>query len=494
MSEGVATSEPSGPWSSESGEHRSSRGLRAGGFSSARYPGTISIHWFIHLRWVAVLGQFLTVLIVAYSFGIQLYLGPLLATIGVTAFSNLVLTVWFMRYRRRESIAPDSRIWSRLLPAVMAVDLLLLTCLLYFSGGPSNPFWIFFLVNLCLAGIELTAGIAWCLNFLAVFCFALLLYDHYPLGVESMESLLPSIRETGQVTLVHNGVFCAFITCATVIVFFTTLVTSKLRNREEELRSLEARRIRGEKLEALGTLAAGAAHELSTPLGTIAVVVGELQHELKKVTDNPQVLEDVSLIRSELDRCRAILNHMSAQAGAGTVDKKIDLTGQQLLERLLKDLRDSSRVVNSITPAAVGCVIHVEPYVTVQALRGMIKNALEASPPGSLVFVTLERANGALELTVSDKGEGIPAEILKRIGEPFFTTKQTGKGMGLGVFLARTVVERLGGEIRVESVHHQGTTVRCLIPCKAETTELPSRMPPMHPGLPGDSFDRIQPG
>ncbi len=430
-----------------------------------RFPGTISVHWFIQLRWVAVLGQLFTVLMVHFSFEIPLQLQPLLITIGVTAFSNLLLMLWYIQYRRQVDVVNKSRLWSRLLAGIMAIDLLLLTCLLYFSGGPSNPFWIFYMVNLCLAGIELTAGVAWCLNFLAVFCFAFLLYDHYPLGVPLMETALPSIRETGTVSLVHNGIFCAFITCATVIVFFTTLVTSKLRKREGELRLLEARRIRGEKLEALGTLAAGAAHELSTPLGTIAVVVGELQRELKRITQDPQVQEDVALIRSELDRCRAILNHMSAQAGEGTVEKKSDLTGQQLLERLMKDLQNSTRVANSITPEAAGCIIHVEPYVTVQALRGMIKNALEASPEGSLVFVALEVNESTLLLTVSDKGEGIPEHILKRIGEPFFTTKQTGKGMGLGVFLARTVVERLGGEIQVDSVRGRGTTVRCLIPC-----------------------------
>jgi len=435
-------------------------------FSSLKFGGAISIHWFIHLRWVAVLGQLATVLIVRYGFAIELDMQPLLATIGVTALSNLGLLVWYMTYRQRTGPIQKSRIWTQVLAGIMAFDLVLLTCLLYFSGGPSNPFWIFFFVNLCLAGIELTAWIAWCLNFLAVFCFAYLLYDHQILNVPAMSHVLPSIHDVGEVTLAHNGVFCAFVTCASVIVFFTTLVTSKLRDREEDLRILERQRIRGEKLEALGTLAAGAAHELSTPLGTIAVVVGELQHELTRCVDDPNLLEDVALIRAELDRCRGILNHMSAQAGEGSVDKKIDLTGQQLFQDLLKGLPDTSRVVNSLTPAAARCVVHVEPYVTNQALRGMIKNALEASPQETQVRVTLDHTENKLRLCVSDKGTGMPEHVLSRMGEPFFTTKQTGKGMGLGVFLARTVVERLGGEMQVDSTPGQGTTVRCLIPCR----------------------------
>jgi len=436
-----------------------------------RFPGAISVHWFIYLRWVAVLGQLLTVLAVHYGFGIELHLGPLLLTIAVTALSNLFLTAWSVGSRKRRSEASQSRLWAQVLATVMAVDLLLLTCLLYFSGGPANPFWIFYLVNLCLAGIELTAWVAWCLNFLAVFCFAFLLFDHYPLELQTIDNALPSIRQTGMVTLLHNGVFCAFSTCASVIVFFTTLVTSKLRRREEELRILEARRIRGEKLEALGTLAAGAAHELATPLGTIAVIVGELQREIDQKVSDPELIEDVRQIRSELDRCRAILNHMSAQAGEGTIEKKVPLTGQQLLEQIRGVLKNPERVEWHIDPTAACAIIVAEPYVTAQALRGTIKNAIEASPPDNLVNVQLACTDKLLVLSVADRGTGMPAHILTRIGEPFFTTKQTGKGMGLGVFLARSVVERLGGEMQVHSEPGQGTQVRCLIPCTFPPTD-----------------------
>lgn len=432
--------------------------------AASRFPGTISIHWFILLRWVAVLGQLASVLTAQYLFGLDLQIQPLLIAIGVTATSNVFLMAWSFRYHPQTH--DYARVWSRILGVVMAIDLLLLTCMLYFSGGPSNPFWIFFLVNLCLAGVELTPLVAWCLYFFAVFCFAFLLYDHYPVGLVRMDSALPSIRDSGTITLVHNGVFCAFITCASVIVFFTTLITSKLRKQAGELRVLEARRIRGEKLEALGTLAAGAAHELSTPLGTIAVIVGELQRELKQVASNPQVLEDVALIRSELDRCRKILNHMSAQAGEGSVDIKSGLTGQELLDLIFKELKNSNRVEREITPEAARCVIQVEPYVTSQALRGMIKNAIEASPDDSQVQVLLTRQENLLQLSVTDQGTGMPESVLTRVGEPFFTTKQTGKGMGLGVFLARTVVERLGGEMQIESAPGAGTTVICRIPCQ----------------------------
>ena len=432
------------------------------------FSGAISIHWFIQLRWVAVLGQLFAVLIVQYVFEVPLQVVPLLITIAVTTLSNLVLTMWYLGYRNPVIEPGHSRLWPSVLAAVMAIDLLFLTVLLYYSGGPSNPFWIFYFVNLCMAGIELAAWIAWSLNFLAAFCFAFLVYDHHPLLLGSLQKFLPCIRESGTVTLEHYGVYCAFVTSASVIVFFSTLVTSKLRKREEEIRDLESKRVRGEKLEALGTLAAGAAHELATPLGTIAIIVGELQHELAKpgqsTESNSAFQEDVSLIRSELDRCRAILNHMSAQAGEGTIEKKETLTGQELLDMILAQVKQTSRIKTVVSSEAALCKVSVGPYVTAQALRGTIKNALEASAEQSEVQVEISYEQRMFVLTVTDQGEGISEQILSRIGEPFFTTKQAGKGMGLGVFLARTVVERLGGSMQVTSIKGQGSTVTCRIP------------------------------
>ncbi len=431
-----------------------------------RFPGAISFHWFINLRWVAVLGQLVTILAVWKLFRIPLHVEPLLITVAITAFSNLILMFWYLGYRRTVVAPAQSRLWHHVLAIVMAVDLIMLTGLLYFSGGPTNPFWIFFFVNLCLAGVELRAAVAWCLNFLAVFCFAFLLFDHQSLDVQGLEQLLPAIRKTNQITLVHNGVFCAFITCASVIVSFSTLVTSRLRQRDEDLRLLESQRIRGEKLEALGTLAAGAAHELATPLGTIAVIVGELQYELKNHDIDSHIHEDISAIRTELDRCRAILNHMSAQAGEGSVEKKLNVTGAELLDLILREVKGQNRVKVTTTPEAERCCMQLEPYVTAQALRGMIKNALEASAPESHVEVDLKSNGNRLQLTVKDQGAGIPEHILSRVGEPFFTTKGTGKGMGLGIFLARTVVERLGGTMKVASEPGRGTTVSCQLPCQ----------------------------
>lgn len=438
--------------------------------SSPAASGAIGIHWFIQLRWVAVFGQLLAVLVVEYLFEIPLQLTPLLITIGVAALSNVLLTTWYLRNRKTVVELAQSQLWLLVLAAVMAIDLLLLTRLLYYSGGPSNPFWIFYFVNLCLAGIELEAWIAWYLNFLAVFCFGYLLFDHHPLLLGSFETFLPSIREAGTATLEHNGAFCAFVASASVIVFFSTLVTSKLRTQEEEIRGLEAKRLRGEKLEALGTLAAGAAHELATPLGTIAIIVGELQHELKKTEQSSdeslQFQDDIALIRSELDRCRSILDHMSAQAGEGTLEKKEILTGKEFLALILKQVLEPDRVKTIISDEAALCKVRVGPDVTAQALRGTIKNALEASPQQTDVHVEASSDQKMFVLTVTDQGEGISEHILARIGEPFFTTKETGKGMGLGIFLARTVVERLGGSMQVNSVKGQGTTVVCKIPCQ----------------------------
>ncbi|MCA8988471.1 MAG: HAMP domain-containing histidine kinase [Planctomycetaceae bacterium] len=438
--------------------------------STFRFPGAISVHWFIYLRWVAVLGQLVTILAAWKWFVIPLQLQPLLVTVGVTALTNLTLMFWYLGYRLRVAEPAHSRLWYTVVSIVMALDLVLLTCLLYFSGGPTNPFWVFFFVNLCLAGVELTALVTWCLNGLAIVCFAFLLFDHVPLDALGVGDLLLPISHSGKITQIHTGVFYAFITCASVIVSFTTLVASRLRKRDEELRKLESQRIRSEKLEALGTLAAGAAHELATPLGTIAVIIGELQHQLQRENVDPLIQEDMATIRSELNRCRSILNHMSARAGEGTIERKETVQAKVLLDMILAEVKEPERVVVEIDPKAAGKTLYLEPYVTAQALRGMIKNGLEASPPEGRVSVFLREARNGIVLEFRDQGEGIPLHLLGRIGEPFFTTKSAGKGMGLGVFLTRSVVERLGGAMTVDSKPEQGTTVTCFIPAQNGST------------------------
>jgi two-component system sensor histidine kinase RegB len=410
--------------------------------------------WLIKLRWVAVLGQLLTILVVRWGMAVKVPLTPLAVLLAVTVFSN----VWLIRrlYGGRTGVAT--------LGNVMLLDLANLTGMLYFTGGPGNPFSAFYFVNLGLPAMLLPSRWAWLLNGLAVLGVAVLIWDHVAVAELQRFERLESVRAAGRVTLAHRGIFVAFATCASVVVCFTARLSSELRQREHELLRAEQVRARSEKLEALGTLAAGAAHELATPLSTIAVVAREVERELEGGNLPAAVLEDIGVIRSELDRCRAILDRMAADAGQAGGEPVSPATAEEVLDAVVGPLDRNGRVRVACSQAASGKVVCVPVQGLTQALRGIVKNALDASQGDLLVRVAADCSATHLMITVQDDGEGMSSEVLRRAGEPFFTTKEPGQGMGLGLFLARSIVERLGGNLEIRSAPGQGTTVTVALP------------------------------
>jgi two-component system sensor histidine kinase RegB len=226
---------------------------------------------------------------------------------------------------------------------------------------------------------------------------------------------------------------------------------------------------RQERLASLATLAAGAAHELSTPLSTIAVIAKELEHAVARLTVPGGVAEDVRLVRAEVERCRAILARMSADAGEAMGEAFVRSPSAELVDRALSGLETGPAIRAVVDERVRGLALSVPPRALGQALHGVLKNAQDASPPHAVVSLAVARVGDRVEFTVRDDGPGMPPEVLARVGEPFFTTKATGKGMGLGVFLARTVVERLGGAVTFETAERRGTTARIGVPLPGGT-------------------------
>ena len=425
----------------------------------------VNATWLIKLRWVAVIGQMLTVIAVLFLFGIQIdMLWVLWTVIGLTAASNLVLLFWFTRW----STSQDRKRlqWDSILGLTMVMDMFSLTALLFATGGPNNPFFLFFFVNLCLSALVLNRNWAWGLNLLALVCFAWLMFDHHQIEELDFGDWLMPYRETGQLSLPQLGLLVAFSACGSVIVYFMTRLTAELRQQQQDLERVQEMQSRNEKLEALGTLAAGAAHELSTPLSTIAVVVRDVERAFQ---ENPpdfegadSVVEDVHLIRSQLDRCRKILNRMSSRAGQPAGTEYEEVTIEQLVDLVLSELSVNHKVEVDLDDSVADERIWVPLDELGQALRGLVQNALDAGPEA--VRINIVRAKRNWLWMINDSGPGMTPEILNRVSEPFFTTKQPGKGMGLGLFLAENVIGRLGGEIKIESTPGEGTQVVVRIP------------------------------
>ena len=430
--------------------------------SNARQIDRLEVNasWLLRLRWVAVVGQVLTIAVARFVIQVELATIPLLLVVGFTALSNVTFAYWLRTHiRLPEQFRVRRDPW--VLGAVMGVDLLSLTTLLFLSGGPSNPFTIFFFVNLALAAVVLPTRSSWWLLLLAVGCLGFLLAVHLPVPAFSQPVGAGNSR---QLTLQQVGLVIAVALCAGVAIYFITRVTRELQDRERELRLAELQTARSERLEALATLAAGAGHELASPLSTIAVIAKDLARHLDGTDVPKSVIEDVGLIRSELDHCRRILDGMASSAGQALGEEMLPVTSRELLDETLEGLSRRDRVTLDLEQASAAISLVVPLTGMANALRGIIRNSLDASPPDAEVLVSTSCDEDSLVITISDRGCGMSPEVLARAGEPFFTTKEPGHGMGLGLFLTRNLLQRLGGTLTLHSVRHVGTQTVVKLP------------------------------
>ncbi|MGZ3475620.1 MAG: ATP-binding protein, partial [Polyangiales bacterium] len=379
------------------------------------------LSWLIKLRWGAVLTQALLVVAVDRT-TVPLPVAPLLAMLAAIALSNALLLVWS---RRTERVAPH------ILGGTLALDVAVLTAMLALTGGSLNPFTSLYLVHIALAAVVLDARWIWTLVALSAAGFALLFVRTPPM----------SDADHAKHMQIHlKGMWLAFTFSALFIGYFVSRVQSALAHERRELEKARAREARNEKLAALATLAAGAAHELATPLSTIAVVAKELDLRLRRTESDPALVEDAALIRAEVARCRAVLDQLSADAGQSAGEPNAKTTVGEILRAAANELPQ----VRVDLDGAAEIALNLPTRAAVMALRGLLKNAKDASPETEVTVVARkERDRVAIEIV--DRGSGMDEATLARIGEPFFTTKPPGRGMGLGVFVARSVIEHVGG-------------------------------------------------
>jgi two-component system sensor histidine kinase RegB len=443
-------------------EHLSSGALRAFGASQPREEaggeghGLGNLRWLVRMRWLAVLAQAGLVLVLPLVSGLELPRWPLLGVVGGTALSNVGLALWL---RRKPAVAE----W--MLAAVMALDFALLTALLHLSGGPSNPFTVLFLVHIALAAVVLAPGYAWMLACLACACFfALFVVPAYGGPVEAALSMHAHHHHGGGgddtgMSLHLRGMWLAFAVAACAIAYFVTRVTKDLETQRTLAHEALTRALRSEKLASLATLAAGAAHELSTPLATIAIVAKELERDVARALgEGHGSVGDARMIREEVERCKHILTQLASDAGESAGEPFSDTSIEGLCVRALDGVADAARVRLALPDLHV--LMPVRAFAG--ALRGLIRNALQAST--DTVDVRASLRGRAVWLEIEDHGSGMAPDVLARVGEPFFTTKETGRGMGLGVFIARALAERLGGALELSSELGKGTRVRVVLP------------------------------
>jgi two-component system sensor histidine kinase RegB len=414
-------------------------------------PWHLALRWVVRLRYGFIAGEI--AIIAALHFGLHIPLPMLLiaTVIGFQTASNWILT------RRKSQIGVNP---EHIVGLLFAGDTICLTTILAFSGGPSNPFSLLYLVQITFSAIVLRKLWTWALGVLSTVSFGLLFW----VSID-----VPAFREhsalSGQFSLHLLGMWIAFATAALLIAFFVGKLSAEARKKEHEILMMQKRLARNDRLASLVTLAAGAAHEMATPLATIAVTAKEMEHDAAARMGDTVIEEDARLIRSQVERCRLILERMGAQGADpfGETPKSIRLR-DLLLQIRDRFPKDEERIYVALGPEdAESCVVPVR--AAIEALAALVKNALDASPHNKPVMLQARSlGNGGVRFEVHDDGCGMTPEILERVAEPFFTTKAPGQGMGLGAFLAHLFAQTLGGSLWFDSEPGQGCNASLELP------------------------------
>jgi two-component system sensor histidine kinase RegB len=409
----------------------------------------LALPWIIKLRYGVLVGQTLLLILTHFVFDVELPIAWLTFPLALTAASNIILP-------------PVARAFGvrRALGSILALDTICLTALLALSGGPANPFSLLYLVQITLSAVVLSKEWTWVLGILSIAGFGLLFPMHVRLSIFEAHHA----SEGFSIHLI--GMWIAFVGGAFLITVFIGKVSEALRKREQEVLLLQRQLARHERLASIVTLAAGAAHELGTPLTTIAIASRELENRSLHLLKDPDVAEEARLIRTEVERCNRILQQMSARGGEPMGESQVRVKVSDFMEGLRSEFPPSEGNLLQILPAANGLEVTIPAEATRQVLTALIWNALDASSDGCPLSIAAEVADSKVQFTVVDSGSGMSPETLNRLGEPFFTTKAPGEGMGLGIFLARIFAERLGGNLAFDSVIGRGTKAILELPLK----------------------------
>lgn len=422
----------------------------------------IAFSWLLLLRWGALICQGFIVLAVILLTGSR---PPDLILLIIFVFSGGSNIAFHFFFHQKNRIIPG---W--LFAQVMILDVLLLTLLLYYTGGAMNPFTFLFLIHICLGAILMQSFWAWSLAVYTTVCYGVLFFLPEPgvtsdlthlengLAITCATCTMNSESSHSLMTLHLQGMWFAFAITVFFIVFFVNKIQNDLEQNMQTLSTLEAEKIKSEKLASLATLSAGAAHEFSTPLATIAIASGEVLAILKEQDADPELIDDIRLIREQVKKCREILYQMSADAGEHLAESLRDFTIKELFTKVLSGFPEDIRRQIRFDCDLMDFTIRMPFRTLYRIIRGLIKNAIDASEAEHPVFVSCRKDEGFLYVKVRDLGHGMDQETLSRAIEPFFTTKETGRGLGLGLFLAESAADRFGGKLELASAPGKGTT------------------------------------
>ncbi len=367
----------------------------------------------------------------------------------VPMFAVLALMTAFNGYVLWRTLN-DEQVGASELFGQLCVDLAALAILLYMSGGAANPLISFLLVPVAVAALSLPGTLTATVALLAVALYSLLMWQFLPLPV----------ADVARATRLHlAGMWLTFAVSATMIAWFVARMTASIHERDSRLAAAREQALRDERMVALGALAAGTAHELGTPLATIAVVVSELERDASL---DAEVRDDLMLVKEQIALCKGILSSMSARVGTlrpeqvQVQDARAWLEGVRARWHTLRP-RASSRL---LLESGSGVPQIVTEATLEQAMVNLLNNAADACDAG--IEIRLDWDRDKVRIAITNAGPGFPAQVLRHAGRMPLSTRNGGAGIGL--LLAFSAIGRLGGRIELDNPPEGGGRVIIELP------------------------------
>lgn len=388
-------------------------------------------------RWAALAAMAGLTLLLPGLLEIPLPLAPLLALLGIAALFNATVQ-W--RLRDADSASP-AELFTQLL-----IDIATLGGLVFFSGGATNPLVSLLLPPVAIAALTLPVRCVVAIGIAAIATYSALMVFYIPLP----------LSDAGRAARLHLlGMWLTFAVSAAMIAWFVVRMTRLIRERDAELAAAREQALRDERIMAIGTLAAGAAHELGTPLGTIALLAGDLANDPQL----PGSLQpDIALLRQQIGICKEIITGLSRRAGA----ERLENTATTAVDRWLDGLRQRWHATR---PRATSHLkIHgrqpapgiIDDPRLEQAVLNLLNNAANAS--SGAIELGLEWTNESITIEIRDHGPGFPLAVLRAGGQTAFPAHE--RGSGIGLMLTRSAIEQLGGRLTLSNPPEGGALAR----------------------------------
>lgn len=413
--------------------------------SASTQTHRLRLNTLIRLRWLAIVGQSVTVLLVAYWLNYPMPVSLCFALIACSAWLNLYLA---FRYPAAQRLNPQAAL------GILLFDSLQLAGLLYFTGGLTNPFALLMTVPVVISATSMPLRLTAVLGGVVMMAATVLVFYHMPLPWNEGEQLeMPFVYVA--------GMWMAILSSIAFTALYAFRVAEEGRLLANALAATELVLQREQHLSALDGLAAAAAHELGTPLATISLVA----REMERAATDPKLREDVLLLRSQSERCREILKRLTSLSSDSEAHMaRLPLTS--LIEEATAPHRDFDIVINMLPGECIGPepVGRRNPGV-IYGLGNLVENAVDFAR--QTVTIRWNWDDRSVSISVLDDGQGFPPEIIDRIGEPYMSTRQeghsSGGGLGLGLFIAKTLLERSGATLTFRNASGRGEGAMVII-------------------------------